>query len=200
MIVSMNGTEFVSMNDTQKKVLKNEIQAEELDKDLKRRVMWSVQDQYDAAFVRFKEDWDEKLAENGVQSIPVDKDSYIALVLDQPNCDLPEISENDSTISVDDSDLFVVSTTQKRILKKYGQKIAQDAPSIDDWIKLRIRWILNLKYSNCYVRLKKEWEKKLIAAGATNIPLDKDAFAALVFEQEDYKDRDAREAESKPLF
>lgn len=54
--------------------------------------------------------------------------------------------------------------------------------------------ILQYKYQQCFKRLKKEWDPKLIAR-EIEIPTDPDEYAAVVFAEDDYKDRAARDSE-----
>ena len=95
-------------------------------------------------------------------------------------------------ISVDDVELFTLSETQKLVIKN---DICLDI--FDEDMKRRLQWILMQKYEGCFSRLKKEWDVKLIARGMISLPTDKDAYAQLVFSQEDYKDRSARDAQAK---
>lgn len=95
-------------------------------------------------------------------------------------------------IKVNDEVLFELSETQKNVIK-------HDIPSeeFDVDMKRRLEYILTHKYEQCFARLKKEWEPKLAAKGITEIPIDKDAFAALVFSQPEYKDKSAQILESQ---
>lgn len=96
-------------------------------------------------------------------------------------------------ISVDDQEIFTLSEIQKKVIQN-------DIPStiFDQDMKRRLKWVLlDEKYSNCFNRLKKEWEPKLVAKGISSIPSDPDAFASLVFSQPDYKDRLARDIDQK---
>ena len=95
-------------------------------------------------------------------------------------------------VTIDGKDLFELTDIQKKVLKN-------DIKSeiFEDDIKRRIFYIINHKYEQCFKRLKTEWEPKLAKAGVESIPTNKDAFAELVFAQPDYKDRSARELESK---
>ncbi|MDX1532870.1 MAG: hypothetical protein R3230_01535 [Nitrosopumilaceae archaeon] len=94
-------------------------------------------------------------------------------------------------ISVNGQDLFEMSELKKKV-------ICNEIPHevMDDDFKRRIAWLLSHKYERCMERLKREWVPKLKARGVASIPLDDDAFARLVFKQEDYKDRSAREKEA----
>lgn len=95
-------------------------------------------------------------------------------------------------VSVDDKELFTLSEIQKQVIQN-------DIPAeiFDADMKRRLQWVLvDEKYTNCFKRLKAEWEPKL-AGRVSSIPTDSDAFAQLVFSQPDYKDRSAREADAK---
>lgn len=93
-------------------------------------------------------------------------------------------------ISVDDKELFVLSETQKKVIKN-------DIPEeiFDDDMKRRLQYILNHKYERCFERLKKEWEPKLVNLGFKSLPCNCDEFAELVFAQAEYKNRSCRDAE-----
>ncbi len=92
-------------------------------------------------------------------------------------------------ISVDGKDLFELSDIQKKV-------ICNDihADIFDEDMKRRLQWILMEKYNNCFNRLKAEWDEKLAESGLKALPVDKDEYAALVFEQSNYKCRKTRES------
>jgi len=94
-------------------------------------------------------------------------------------------------ISVNDVELYTLTDLQKQVIEN-------DIPSeiLQEDLERRLQWVLIHKYERCFDRLKKEWDSKLEANGETSIPLDKDAYAALVFDQPNYKNRSARDAES----
>jgi len=85
MKISVDDKELYSLTDTQKNVIKNEINSDTLDADLKRRLQWVLTHKYEQCFKKLKAEWDPKLAKNGVESIPTDPDAYAALVFEQPN-------------------------------------------------------------------------------------------------------------------
>lgn len=97
-------------------------------------------------------------------------------------------------ISVDDVELFTLTETQKSVIKNDIH-----ADEFDADMERRVQYILMHKYERSFDRLKKEWEPKLAepARNISSIPLDKDAFAQLVFSQPDYWDRKAREEAAK---
>jgi len=93
-------------------------------------------------------------------------------------------------ISVNDVELYTLSDTQKQVIENEipSEILQQD-------LERRLQWVLIHKYERCFDRLKKEWDSKLEANGETTIPLDKDAYATLVFDQPNYKNRSKRDAE-----
>ena len=84
--------------------------------------------------------------------------------------------------------LFEINDTQKKV-------IANDIAigQLHDEMKRRLRWVIEDKYNKCMARLKLEWEPKLIERGVEMFPADLDAYANLIFDQPDYKDRSARD-------
>lgn len=93
-------------------------------------------------------------------------------------------------ISVNDQEIYTLSDIQKRVIKN---DILEEI--FEDDMRRRLKWVLlDEKYANCFDRLKKEWEPRLIERGHASLPTDKDAFAQLVFSQPDYKSRSQREA------
>lgn len=97
-------------------------------------------------------------------------------------------------VSVNDVELFTLTDIQKSVFEN-------EIPSaeLEDDLKRRLFWVLDHKYQRAFVKLKQEWDVKLAANGVESIPVDKDAYAQLVFEQSNYKDRDARDAELETL-
>ena len=93
-------------------------------------------------------------------------------------------------IKVDDAVLFSLSDTQKNVIKYNVSSVI-----FEDDMKRRLEWVLDEIYAESYKKLKETWEPVLIADGAESIPTDPDAFAALVFAHDDYKDRATRDAE-----
>lgn len=96
-------------------------------------------------------------------------------------------------ISIDDQELFTLSETQKKVIQN---DIC--CTQFDDDMKRRLQWILTHKYTQCFNRLKLEWDQKLAERGVKMIPTDPDAYAELVFSQKDYKNRTERNKREKP--
>ena len=93
------------------------------------------------------------------------------------------------TVSVDGVDLYTVTDLQEQVLRN---DIPTELLAAD--LRRRLEWVLMHKHAQCMARLRKEWMPLLAANGVTEVPVDDDAFAALVFEQPNYLDRSARDA------
>ena len=85
MKISFNDHELFTLNETQKKVLCNDINSDLLEEDLKRRLQWVLMHKYEQCFKRLKQEWDKKLADNGIDAVPTNPDAYAELVFSQPN-------------------------------------------------------------------------------------------------------------------
>ena len=80
MKISVDDTELYTLSTTQKNVIKNDINADDFDDDMKRRLDWVLRHKYEQCFKRLKAEWDVKLPALGVSSIPTDPDAYAELV------------------------------------------------------------------------------------------------------------------------
>jgi len=85
MKISVNNKELFALSDIQKNVIKNDICSTVFDADMERRIQYSLMHKYEQCFKRLKEEWEPKLAANGVKSIPTDPDAFAELVFAQPN-------------------------------------------------------------------------------------------------------------------
>lgn len=85
MKISVNEQELFTLSETQKKVIQNDISEDIFEEDMKRRLQWVLTHKYEECFKRLKEEWDSKLAANGVKMISTDPEEYAELVFTQPN-------------------------------------------------------------------------------------------------------------------
>lgn len=85
MKISVNDQVLFELSETQKKVIKNDICADAFDADMCRRLKYILTHKYERCFGRLKAEWDKKLLENGVSSVPTDPDAYAELVFAQSN-------------------------------------------------------------------------------------------------------------------
>jgi hypothetical protein len=85
MKISVDGKELFTLTDIQKQVIKDNVHADIFEDDMKRRLQWVLTHKYEQCFLALKQEWDQKLASNGVKSVPTDPDEYAQLVFSQPN-------------------------------------------------------------------------------------------------------------------
>lgn len=80
------------LSDIQKKVIMNDINADEFDADMKRRLEYILMHKYQKSFDRLEKEWccddgtgNSKLSKNGVNEIPMEKLKLAELIMKQPN-------------------------------------------------------------------------------------------------------------------
>lgn len=95
MKISVDGVHLFELTDTQKKVIKNNVHSDIFEDDMRRRLHWVLNHKYEECYKQLKEEWDKKLIENGVQSVPTSPDAYAELVFAQPNYKCRSQREND---------------------------------------------------------------------------------------------------------
>lgn len=84
MKISVDDQELFRLSETQKAVIKNDIQSEIFDDDMKRRLQYILTHKYERCFERLKAEWMPKLAQR-VQSVPTDPDALAQLIFSQPD-------------------------------------------------------------------------------------------------------------------
>lgn len=85
MKISVDDVQLFELSDIQKQVIMNDINEDIFEDDMKRRLQYILMHKYERCFARLKAEWDGKLKENGVKTIPLDEDKYAQLVFKQPN-------------------------------------------------------------------------------------------------------------------
>jgi hypothetical protein len=83
MKVEVDGKKVIELNETQKKVIQNDIPDEIFQEDMERRVNWVLSHKYARCFERLKKEWEPKLAQK-MDSIPTNPDQFAELVFAQP--------------------------------------------------------------------------------------------------------------------
>jgi hypothetical protein len=91
--------------------------------------------------------------------------------------------DNDVVIELSDFDISVL----KHQLKSEGL--------VDD-IKRRIVWVVSEKINQCKLKILSDF-KESIELDNESIPTKESDLLALIFSRDDYKDRDARDAEQE---
>ena len=84
MKIKVDNIDLFELSETQKKVIKNDIQDEFFEEDMKRRLKYILMHKYEACFKRLKAEWEPKLAQIGVQMIPTNPDAFAELVFAHP--------------------------------------------------------------------------------------------------------------------
>jgi len=84
MKVHCDGKEILHLNETQKKVIKNDIPDEIFQEDMERRLCYILQHKYERCFERLKNEWKERL-EQRLESIPTNPDALAEIIFSQPD-------------------------------------------------------------------------------------------------------------------
>lgn len=84
MKVSVDNKEVLSLNETQCKVICNDIHDDEFQADMERRAAYVLQHKYEQCMKRLRDQWMPKL-KGRVESIPVDDDAFAELIFRQPD-------------------------------------------------------------------------------------------------------------------
>jgi len=84
MKISVDNQELFSLSEVQKRVIKNDIHADEFDADMKRRLHYILTHKYEECFKRLKQEWEPKLASR-VSSVPTNPDELAQLIFSQPD-------------------------------------------------------------------------------------------------------------------
>jgi len=85
MKISVNDQEIFTLTETQKKVIQNDIPSGIFDEDMKRRLKWVLVDEkYQNCMKRLRQEWEPKLKDAGVPSIPTNDDAFAQMVFARP--------------------------------------------------------------------------------------------------------------------
>jgi hypothetical protein len=211
MKISVNGQELFSLNDTQLKILAHEINSDILDKDLKRRLKWVLDHEFDVAMKEFKNATLQRLKDNGMKDLPLTEEGYIKEVLKLAEFNsLPAEGEN-FVVDVDGQELlrfnqlkvnvFTIMRRSELVRFKPIKVDGEEALTIDStksvfepsktwkFMREKLEWILRHKCNKVAEKMRMEWEPKLIFEGAESVPASDEEFAQLIFARDDYKDR-----------
>lgn len=83
MKVSINDQELLTLSEIQKKVIEDKI--ESCGAWVESGLRENIANKFDSAFNGLKKEWDDKLAQRGVEMVPTNKDDYASLVFSQPD-------------------------------------------------------------------------------------------------------------------
>ena len=85
MKISVNDEILFTLSETQKQVIKNDIDESIFDADMKRRLQYILMHKYERSFARLKAEWEPKLAQRGMESLPTNPDQFATLIFSQPD-------------------------------------------------------------------------------------------------------------------
>lgn len=85
MKISVDDKELYILSETQKMVIKDYINSDIFDVNMKRRLQWVLTHLYEQSFKGLKAKWDQKLPELGVSSIPTDPNAYAEMIFALPS-------------------------------------------------------------------------------------------------------------------
>ena len=85
MKITIDGKDLFTLTEIQKKVLKNDITENIFEEDIKRRIFYVINHKYEQCFKRLKAEWETKLENEGIESIPTNKDAFAELVFSHPD-------------------------------------------------------------------------------------------------------------------
>ena len=83
MKISINDVELLTISQTQKKVICNDIHEDIFDEDMARRIAYVITHKYEQCFDRLKKEWEPLLVQSGMETIPTNKDKFAELVFSQ---------------------------------------------------------------------------------------------------------------------
>lgn len=84
MKISVDDKIIFELNDTQKKVIMNDIPSDIFEDDMKRRLEYILMHKYEQCFKRLKNEWEPKLAEK-YNFLPPKPDAFAQLVFTHPD-------------------------------------------------------------------------------------------------------------------
>lgn len=84
MKVSVNDEILFELNDIHKKVLADELHADSIEDDMKRRMQYIIMYKYETIMKKLRSKWEPKLKKEGVKMLPTDDEEFAQLVFDHP--------------------------------------------------------------------------------------------------------------------
>ena len=201
MKVEIDGKQVIELNETQKKVIQNDIPSELFENDMTRRCKYWLEIPCEKFVNYHREKIKEEFNRKNINSIPVNDVKLGKRFAEEFPTKYGYKDIKASKICRVGNQHFEFSTDHQHIWRKMlgdkNDKLTTEAflESENKILEERIAWILKHKYERCIERLKAEWFPKLEQRGIDEIPLNDEAFAELVFAQADYKNRSQREAD-----
>ena len=192
MKIKVNGKEVFHLTEIQKKIIKHEIEPEIFDDDMTRRCKYWLQiPQRKYAHINRKA-LIENLQKNGATTIPVNLLKIAEEYADAFPCKYGYKDLTEDIICNVGEQSFSFSVSHRKISRKMKNHLQEKMSKKDylsyekEEIEQRIAWILQDKCDNCLKRLKLAWMPRLEKREISDVPIDDELFAELVFSQSDY--------------
>ncbi len=84
MKISVDDLEIFTLSKVQKQVIMNDISEDIFEEDMCRRLEYTLIHKYEQCLSRLQKEWVPKLKEIGVESIPLNDESFAELIFSQP--------------------------------------------------------------------------------------------------------------------
>jgi hypothetical protein len=84
MKIKVDNVEILELNETQKKVIKNDILEDAFEADMKMRLKYILINKYERCLERLKSEWIPRLKDR-IQSIPTNDEALAELIFSQPD-------------------------------------------------------------------------------------------------------------------
>lgn len=210
MKVKINGKDIFELSTARKKVLSAVQSVTDLEQFCELQMVWILYHKYERCLERMKAEWLPKLQARGITEVPIDDDQLCALIFAQSDykCRRTREDEAGETKAYQDmharlkpfhADLMGSSNDlntmpplelecEGKIVLKLSpirQKVIMNDIHADIFYQdmcRRVYHILDHPFTLKVEELRKSMAPALIARGVQSIPLDNDAFAALVAE------------------
>lgn len=83
MKISIDDQECFCLSETQKKVIMNDINEDEFEADMRRRLEYILMHKYERCMERLKSEWMPRLKASGLKSIPTDDEELAQVIFSQ---------------------------------------------------------------------------------------------------------------------
>lgn len=182
----VDDVEVYELLDWHKTLIKNDIPDEIFEADMCRRCIYSLDAPIEKLVHVNKEKLKNTLRQVGVTSIPGDIKALSDAIGKRNDIGLPTLSRGvDRVIKADANPIHTLKSSYLRLAvglyKRNEARYAQE----------QMEWVFGEKIKGCLRRMHLEWDPKL-AALDIEIPLDDEAFVALVVSQPGYQTRSQR--------
>lgn len=192
MKIKVNGKKVFQLTEIQEKIIRHDIEPEIFDDDMTRRCKyWLEIPQKKYAHINRKA-LVENLQKNGATTLPANLLKIAEIYADTFPCKYGYEDLTEDIICKVGDQSFSFSVSHRKISRKMKNHLQEKMSKKEylsyekEEIELRIGWILQHKCDHCLEILKRAWMPRLEKRGISEVPIDDELFAELVFSQSDY--------------